>query len=795
MFLTRFSIPLALALFVGPAAPLAVADSSPPAGELAFNEDVRPILSDRCFTCHGPDSATRSADLRLDTAEGAHDWAIVPGEADASEVYSRVTSDDPDLVMPPPESGRKPISKAEAELLRRWIEQGAEYQAHWAYLPVVKSELPQIENADWASNPIDNFVLASLEANKLEPAPQADKRTLLRRLYFDLTGLPPKATDVAEFLNDDRPDAYERLVDKLLASPHYGERMATWWFDLVRFANTVGYHGDQHHASIPYRDYVIKSFNDNLPYDQFTIEQLAGDLVPEPTMWQKVASGYNRLLQTTHEGGAQDREYLAIHLADRVRNFGEVWLAASTGCAQCHDHKFDPITQKDFFSLGAFFADVDHYGSFAPVSRNATLTERPPEILAWTLPVYEAIVEVDNKIAELESKLRGRMPNNWEELRQQLTDLKRERVDLEGKFVRALVTEATKPRTVRVLNRGDWMDTSGEVVEPATPHFLKQLDTTGRRANRLDLAKWVVDGDNPLAGRTAVNRLWGLFFGRGLSEGLIDMGSQAEWPTHPELLDWLAAEFVDCGWDTKHMVRLMVTSNTYKQSSVVSAKNFEVDPKNKQLARQSRSRLDAEMIRDNALAVSGLLNLSVGGESGLPYQPAGYYAQMNFPQRKYKAAKGELQFRRGVYTHWQRQYLHPWLLAFDAPNREECTAKRAVSNTPSAALVLLNDPSFVEAARTLAARVLIEAEAETPARIAWLWQQVLSREPSSDESAAIAALLEKHRIQFDGDTKAATQLAAVGISPQAEGLDPAEHAAWTSVCRVLLNLNETISRN
>jgi len=795
MHAPRFSSHIAIALCLGLSAAPSYAQESAASERLSFNADVRPILSDRCFTCHGPDSATRSADLRLDTAEGAHEWAIVPGDADASEVYSRVLSDDPYLVMPPPESGRKPISEAESEVLKRWIQQGAAYEAHWAYLPVVKTEPAQASNNGWVKNPVDSFVLTSLEANKLEPAKQADKRTLLRRLHFDLTGLPPGAADVAEFLSDQRPDAYERVVDKLLSSPHYGERMATWWFDLVRFANTVGYHGDQHHASIPYRDYVIKAFNDNMPYDQFTIEQLAGDLVPEPTMWQKVASGYNRLLQTTHEGGAQDREYLAIHLADRVRNFGEVWLAASTGCAQCHDHKFDPITQKDFFSLGAFFADVDHHGSFAPVSRNATMTERPPEILAWTLPVYEAMVEIDKQIAKLEARLRGRMPNDWVKLQKQLTDLKRERVYLEGEFVRALVTEAIEPRTVRVLNRGDWMDESGEVVEPATPHFLKQLETTDRRANRLDLAKWVVDGENPLAGRTAVNRLWGLFFGRGISEGLIDMGSQAEWPSHPELLDWLAAEFVDSGWDTKHMVRLMVTSNTYRQSSLVSARDLEIDPKNKRLARQSRGRLDAEMIRDNALAVSGLLNLSVGGASGRPYQPAGYYAQMNFPQREYKAAENELQFRRGVYTHWQRQYLHPWLLAFDAPNREECTAKRSVSNTPSAALVLLNDPSFVEAARTLAARALHEPDSGTTQRIAWLWEQVLSREPSPDETAAIEALLAKHREEFSQDAEAATQLAGVGISSQAAELDSAEHAAWTSVCRVLLNLNETISRN
>lgn len=763
--------------------------------KLSFNADVRPILSDRCFMCHGPDSATRFADLQLDTFDGATEWAIVPGDAKASEVIARITSDDPDLVMPPPDSGRLPITKDESDILRRWIDQGAEYQAHWAYLPVEKADPPSVDNQQWTAGSIDQFLLAKLEAANLKPSPQADKRTLIRRLHFDLIGLPPTPAQVESFVHDTRPDAYERVVDELLASPHFGERLAIWWFDLVRFANTVGYHGDQHHASIPYRDYVIKAFNDNMPFDQFTIEQLAGDQLDDPTMWQQVASGYNRLLQTTHEGGAQDKEYLAIHLADRVRNFGEVWLAASTGCAQCHDHKFDPISQRDFYSMGAFFADVDHHGSFTPVARNVLDTERPPEILAWTLPVYEAIVEVDKKIADLESKLTGRLPNDWTKLRQQLVELKKQRVDLEGKFVRALVTEARKPRTVRVLNRGDWMDESGEIVQPATPDFLNPLDVEGRRATRLDLAKWVVDDENPLPSRVVVNRLWNLFYGRGISAGLIDLGSQSEWPTHPELLDWLAAEFIDSDWNVKHMIRLMVTSSAYRQSSVVSAQDYDRDPKNLHLARQSRARLDAEMIRDNALAVSGLLDLSIGGESGRPYQPVGYYAQLNFPQRKYEAAHNRLQFRRGVYTHWQRQYLHPALLAFDAPNREECTAKRPISNTPSAALVLLNDPSFVEAARTLAGHALTKADGEDAARVDWLWQRVLSRGPSADETAAIQSLLVKHRSEYEKDTSSAANVVGVGISPQAESLDPAEHAAWTSVCRVLLNLNETIMRN
>lgn len=763
---------------------------------IEFNRDIRPILSDRCFTCHGPDSGDRKADLRLDTREGATEWTIVPGNADESEVIARITSDDPDLVMPPPEAERKPLTKQEIETLRKWIDAGAEYQKHWSYLPVERPDAPQIDSDKWSRNDIDRFLYQRYQSEGIEPADEADRRTLVRRLYFDLTGLPPTPAEVAEFLADERPDAYERLVDRLLASPHYGERMAQWWFDLVRFANTVGYHGDQGHAVAPYRDYVIKSFNENLPFDQFTIEQLAGDLLPEPTMWQRVATCYNRLLQTTHEGGAQNKEYLAIHMADRVRNVGEVWLASSTGCAQCHDHKFDPISTKDFYSLGAFFADVDHYGSFAGPSGNTLETERPPEILAWTLPTYEQIQSVDKKIAKLEEQFQGNIPKDWRELQKQLTTLKAERVELEGKFVRVMVTDPIdEPRMVRVLNRGDWMDDTGEEVAPAVPHFLEQLDTGDRRATRLDLAQWLVDGDNPLVGRTMTNRLWGLFFGRGLAEGLIDLGSQSAAPAQPELLDWLADEYVRSGWDTKHMVRLMVTSSAYRQSSVASADLMEQDPKNEWFARQGRWRLDAEYIRDNALLVSGLLNLSIGGESGRPYQPGGYYAQLNFPEREYKPAKDQLQYRRGVYTHWQRQFLHPALLAFDAPSREECTAKRAVSNTPSGALVLLNDPSYVEASRVLAQRLLAECDGKDSERIDWLWQQALGRDATEDEQQVLEALLAKHRREYQDDPAAAEQITSIGLSPAASSEQVVEQAAWTSLCRVLLNLSETITRN
>jgi hypothetical protein len=580
----------------------------------------------------------------------------------------------------------------------------------------------------------------------------------------------------------------------LLASPAFGERMATWWFDLVRFADTVGYHGDQDHYITPYRDYVIKSFNDDLPFSQFTIEQLAGDLLPDPTMWQRIATGYNRVLQTTHEGGAQDAEYRAKMLADRVRNYSEVWLAASMGCAECHDHKFDPYTTDDHYSLQAFFADVDRYGSFVPVANNEIPTQRPPEIFAWTLPVYAKVKKIDAQIAKLENSLAGPLKGDWEKRRARLIRLKKERIDLEGQFVPTMVTEAVPPREVRILPRGNWLDRSGEVVQPHVPRCFKQLDTGDRRPTRLDLAKWTVSRDNPLTARVIVNRLWKMYYGIGISKVLIDMGSRSELPSNQELLDWLAVEFMDSGWDIKHMVRLMVMSSAYRQSSLPRPELDAIDPDNRLVARQSRFRLEAEQIRDNALAVSGLLVSKVGGDIVRPYQPKGYYASLNFPERRYTASTGENQFRRAVYVHWQRQFLHPWLLAFDAPTREECTANRPISNTPTAALVLLNDPSFVEAARALAEKVLLEAPPDDAARICWVWRRVLGREPDAAESKLLAQLLQKHRAHF-ATGAAAEMLTSVGISPRSPEIAPADLAAWTSVSRVLLNLNETITRN
>ncbi len=779
----RWCVVLACASFLGTTSHLHAGDKS--VAKIEFNRDIRPILSDKCFQCHGPDGAHRKGKLRLDTEEGAR--VIVRGKPAESELYDRITHVDESKRMPPKKTG-KTLSKGEIELIRRWIEQGGTFQLHWSFAPLKRPPVPASKHP-WPRNPVDNFVLAKLQAMKWQPAVEADKATLIRRVYFDLLGLPPSPAQVDAFLKDARADAYERLVDALLSSPHYGERMAMYWLDLVRYADTVGYHGDQEHHISPYRDYVIKAFNDNLPFDRFTVEQLAGDLLPNPTTDQLIATGYNRVLQTTHEGGAQDKEYLAIYSADRVRNLGAVWMGATIGCAQCHNHRYDPYAQKDFYRIAAFFADIDERGAYK--GPDQTPTKRPPEVEVLS-PIDRADADLlRGQIAALKSK-----PNSGAELARQEKLL----AEIEKRKRMTMITKAVKPRVIRVLNRGDWMDVKGEIVEPGVPHFMKQL-AGKERATRLDLARWLTSGEHPQTARVFVNRLWYLYFGNGLSKSLDDAGSQGEWPTHPELLDWLATEFTrpslptEHPWNVKHLVKLLVTSATYRQSSLESATVRKLDPDNRFYARQSRFRLPAEMIRDQSLAVSGLLADRIGGRSVKPVQPDGYYAHLNFPKRTYVPDKGLDQYRRGVYTHWQRTYLHPMLRAFDAPTREECTAQRPISNTPLAALVLLNDPSFIECARVYAARIIKEGGKTDAERIAWAWRQALSRVPIEREFVAIARLHQISRKQYAVDRVGALKLISVGSAPRPSDMDLVELAAWTSVARVLFNLDETITRN
>ncbi len=828
----------------------AEADKSPPAvpARIEFNRDVRPILADNCFLCHGPDQNRRKADLRLDIRDDAlKAEAFVPGKPSESELVARVESADPAEIMPPPRSNKK-LDARQKEILRRWVGQGAQYQRHWSYEKPVKAEIPAGQNA------IDVLVGRRLDALGMKPAPEADRRTLIRRLSFDLIGLPPTPEEVSAFVADTAPGAYERLVDRLLANPHYGERMALGWLDVVRFADTIGYHSDNPRNIWPYRDWVIRSFNDNKPFDRFTVEQIAGDLMPGATTETRVGSAFNRLLLTTEEGGAQPRDYESRMLTDRVRAIGAAWLGQTTGCAQCHDHKFDPFTMRDFYSLGAFFADIqepiigrredgmivasaeeektlarlDAAVAEARKRLDAVARELDAAQTQWEADVARYAITLpelgrDSKASPAEkgtatavqaaltktagvrnrrerevirSYFRDRITPLYPAERAAYAQAEQARREFAERLPRCLVSVHTEhPRTVRILPRGNWMNETGEIVKPALPHYLSQPEHSGRALTRLDLALWLVSRDNPLTARTVMNRLWKQFFGQGLSRQLDDLGAQGEPPANPALLDWLACEFMDSGWNGKHMVRILVTSNTYRQSSTATPEVLAADPLNRELARQNAYRIDAELVRDNALAIAGLLVTKIGGPSVKPYQPEGYWENLNFPPRHYVADTGDAEHRRGLYTWWQRTFLHPSLLAFDAPSREECTAERTRSNIPQQALVLLNDPTYVEAARAFAARILRECAGRPEDRLTRAWQLALQRTPRPPELATVTKLLAQHLKDYRAHPDAARALISIGVAPAPAGIDPAELAAWTHVARVLLNLHETITRS
>ena len=754
-----------------------------------FNRDIRPLLSDRCFACHGPDANARQADLRLDIKDEALGHVIEPGDAGASELISRITSDDPDERMPPATSLKKPLSNNEIEMLRRWIEQGADWQDHWAFVSPLRPSVPQVNSGDWPANPIDYFLLAEFEAAGIKPSPPADRRTLVRRLTFDVVGLPPSSAEVERAISvvGDWDAHYSQLVDRLLMSPGFGERLAAYWLDVVRYGDSVGIHGDQLVSMSPYRDYVIDAFNDNMPFDRFLAEQLAGDLLPGATRDQRIASAFNRLHMITAEGGAQNKEYLAIYSADRVRNTSAALMGVTMGCAQCHDHKFDPFSTSEFYEFAAFFADLKETGVYGGNNWYPQMIVPTAEEAAQLKQLDQAVTAVEKRVSESEGDARKAAE---EELKQ----AKQRRDDYRKAIRSVLVSEAVEPREMRVLPRGNWLDDSGDIVRPGVPDFLLPLGRDDGRPTRVDLAAWLTNPRHPLVARVFVNRLWKLYFGRGIVSSLDDFGFQGAAPTYPELLDWLAIEFIESGWDVKHMVRLMVTSRAYRQSSDVTPRMRELDPLNLRFARQARFRLDGEMVRDNALAVSGLLVSRIGGRSVRPYQPAGYYAHLNFPRRTYQAEKDDNLWRRTVYTHWQRTFLHPSLKAFDAPTREECTAERPRSNTPLQSLVLLNDPIYVEAARALASRVLHESEATATARISQMFRLSLQRQPTEEELQVLTSLVEAHRQGFQQQTQAANELLSVGELPIPADVDRTELAAWTSAARVVLNLHESIAR-
>ncbi|MEB2359904.1 MAG: DUF1553 domain-containing protein [Bryobacterales bacterium] len=1037
------------------------AGGASPQKPIDFNRDIRPILSDTCFACHGPDEKHRMVGLRLDTKDGAFAErkggpVIVPGDPAASRLYQRVSAEKKAMRMPPAGAGQD-LTAAQIDLLRRWIAQGAKWETHWAYTTPVRPELPTVGEKGWPRNAIDNFVLARLEREGLEPSHEADKATLLRRVTLDLTGLPPTPAEVNAFVADKSSAAYEKVVDRLLASPRHAERMAMQWLDLARYADTHGYHIDSHRDMWPWRDWLIRAFARNMPYDEFTIEQLAGDLLPSPTRDQLIATGFNRNHMINFEGGAIPEEYHVEYVVDRVEATSNVWMGMTLGCARCHDHKYDPVSQKDFYRFFAFFNNVSdkgldgRYGNAEPFLQLSTPEQKnrldnltwqieckesdlddeqlAPQIAEWEKQRRAAIApdspkdglvghwEFDGHLADTSgnyrhatvprgevtwaegpvvrsavfsgethaslggaadfnsgdafslalwirrsgsnftvlhksdpgrdhrgfdisfdefipvpdlrraSHLSFRLIHKWpgsaivvrtrerliqgdwdhivinydgsgkaagvklfvngkpyetdvledtlagsfrtsaplgigdkhvarpykgqiddlrvynrqltveeidhlaihypidtvlasakrskdqksrvreyfltyaapENLRAEYRELNRllkEKKELEKQIPTTMVMDEGEPRETFVLGRGDYRNRT-EKVTADVPSALPPLPKDAPR-NRLGLARWLIDPANPLTSRVAVNRYWQMYFGTGLVKTVEDFGSQGEPPSHPELLDWLATEFIRTGWDIRAMQRLIVTSATYRQSSKASPELVEKDPENRLLARMSRFRLPAETVRDNALAISGLLVEKTGGPSVYPYQPEGVWEAIAYGDvysaQKYKQDHGEALYRRSMYTFWKRTAPPPALATFDAPDREKCTARRARTNTPLQALVLLNDPTFVESSRKLAEHMMADGGKDAQSRIRYGWKLATARNPESREVRPLKALFEQEYANYRNDRDSALKLTGVGESEASAKFDAAELAAWTTVASVILNLDETITK-
>ena len=779
--------PLLRAIFLGltVGALEAVANEPAPPARPGFNRDIRPILSDACFHCHGPDQNTREAGLRLDVRDDATSAtesgavAIVPGHPEKSEVVRRIFSTDEDDRMPPDRS-HKSLTPRQKEVLSHWIAQGAEYQNHWAYEPVQRPPVPTPND-----HPVDAFIRQRLATENLRAAEEADRVTLIRRATLDLTGLPPSLVEVDAFLNDTAPGAWERVIDRLLASPHYGERMAIDWLDAARYADTNGYQVDRDRSLHPWRDWVIQAFNENKRFDQFTLEQLAGDLLPNATVAQRVATGFNRNHMINEEGGVTEEEFLANYTADRVETTATVWLAQTFNCARCHDHKFDPLTQRDFYSLKAFFHNVSEKGA-GDYSKPANVSSPP------FLPVPGP--DLAAKISAIKTDIEQAAPDQSPEGKARVAALTKSLEEAENAVPVTLVMDDAMPRDTFILLRGAF-DQPGEKVTATTPAIMPPMSDSLPR-NRLGLARWLVDPAHPLTARVTVNRYWQMLFGTGLVATAEDFGSQGEPPSHPELLDWLAAEFISSGWDTKAMLRLLVTSATYRQSSKFTPAARERDPDNRLLARGPRFRLPGEFVRDQALAASGLLATKIGGPSVKPYHPPGLYEQITEGSGTtvYVPGKGEDLHRRSLYTYWKRSVPNPAMMLFDAPFRETCVMRRPRTNTPLQALNLLNDPTYVEASRRLAQRMLLEGGASTSSRLTHGFRLVTARHPRPAEMTILTASLERTLLDFQADQAGAEALLQVGEATTQPGLNAAELAAYTTVASTLLNLDETVTK-
>ncbi|MBP88135.1 MAG: chromosome segregation protein [Planctomycetaceae bacterium] len=721
------------------------------ADRIDFNRDIRPILADRCFNCHGLAEKNREANLRLDRPDGedgalrTHEGstAIKPGDLKASQLWHRITTDDEDERMPPADANKEPLSLDEQQLFKQWILEGAEYEDFWAFVPPQRRPRSEVKNEAWRKGMIDPHVMARLERQGLQPKGEADKRTLIRRVTFDLTGLPPNLAEIEEFLKDDSPNAYATLVDRLLDNKAHGEHMARYWADLVRLADTNGMHKDFYRNFSTYRSWLIRAFNDNLRFDDFVKYQLAGDLYAEPSEDQLVASGFNRLHLIIDRGTALPEESHHKNVLDRVQAFGTAFLGLTVQCGQCHEHKYDPISQKEFYELYAFFNNFDG----APETEGAP----PGGIQA---PSVTLGASAENSDAS-------------------------ERVAM-------VMKERATPKPTHILIRGSY-EHPGEEVQRNTPAFLPPLKQKDGVYTRMDLAEWLVDPQHPLTPRVAVNRLWQQIFGAGLVKTSEDFGTRGEWPSHPELLDELALGFVESGWDVKKLVRAIVSSKTYRQSSDAEPEEFASDPENRLLARGSRYRMDAEMIRDQIFFLSGKLNRKMYGESVKPPQPPGLWEAVSMAAPfTYVADKGDAIYRRSFYTYWRRAMPPPQMTIMNAPSREFCTTRRERTNTPLQALLLMNEQEFFKAAKACAALTLQEANNEVSKGLTRLYEKVTSHRPDQQRTQLLQETLDEFRALYSED-KALTE----AFTPELTDADfnqRVELAAWTMMTHSLLNL-------
>lgn len=739
-------------------------------GKVDFNFHVKPILSDKCFACHGPDEKKRQAEFRLDTEEGAfkalksdsNHFAIVKGNPESSFMIKRIFSEDPLFRMPPVESNLV-LTESEKKTLKKWIEQGAEYKRHWAFLPPAKPEVPEAP-ADWAANEIDHFIWEKLQDVGLKPNAPADKERLIRRVSFDLTGLPPSLEQVDNFLKDESADAYVKLVDELLASTAYGERWANYWLDVSRYGDSHGYQDDLPRVMWPWRDWVIHAFNKNLPYDQFVTWQLAGDLLPDATAEQILATGFNRNHKITQEGGAIPEEYRTEYVVDRTNTFGKAFLGISVECSRCHDHKYDPVSQKDFYSVYSFFNQANEKGLI-------NYGELPKPNIAITQTEVEGVLNFIN----------------GKTIRPKDT-------------VKVMVMRDDKPRKTFILDRGVYdAPTSTEVTSSAPPAIMPYSEAE-YGSNRLGLARWLFAENNPLTSRIMVNRLWQEIFGRGLVATSDDFGNQGTLPSHPELLDYLAVEFREKGWDIKYMLKLMVMSSTYRQSSSSDEKLREKDPDNVYLARSSRYRLNSEMIRDNILFSSGLLNPEIGGPSVKPYQPEGLWEAIAVGiegrgESTYIMDQAEKLYRRSLYTYWRKTIPPPSMLIFDAPMKEFCEVRRVRTSTPLQALNLLNDPQLLEAARVLGSKLVQDKNLSLENKVSLAFRKIISRYPNEEELEILLQGYREEYTRYREFPEEASKFLKVGTYPQDETLDPVETASMTHVVSIIYNLDEAISKS